>query len=159
MPHVFLSIYLFLSNMFSPLGENCRKLTFRLQAGCIPSQPICTTSQYSRPHPLTPVLQACPYCVHIPSCGIIINSDLGEIRFPHHQMQWRFIGTIWKGVGRDVAIVHIHSWLLGYFDLALHVQWGGLERQKMTHVQGFKWVRIQVRERISKQYCALQHPL
>lgn len=52
---------------------------------------------------LSLVLQACCtisiLCSHSLQCGIIINSHLGEGRFPHHRMQWRFIATISKGLG------------------------------------------------------------
>lgn len=151
-------IYLFVGK-YSTISP-WRKFAFRLWADCISCHPICTVLHSSTPPLLPTVLQACRtisiLCSHSLHCGIIINSHLGEGRFPHHRMQWRFIATISKnkkGVGGDVQnvgemeIVHIHHWLLGYYCLALHVQWGGCVRQWMTNAQNYKWaVTLEDRE-------------
>lgn len=138
------------------------------------SSPNQSLSHYSTAHLLSLVIQACCtisiLCSHSLQCGIIINSNLGEGCLPHHRMQWRFIATISKGLGEMQRMgerwknVHIHHYVLGYYCLALHAQWGGWEQQWMTNAQNCKWVssnlqKTERRGQISWLCCTLQYVL
>lgn len=91
--------YLFWTH-YIPLGENIHSSSKLIACPPSLSVPLYSTSS---PHILSLVLQACLtifiLCSHSLRRGIIINSHLGEGRFPHHRMQWRFIATISDGLG------------------------------------------------------------
>lgn len=138
--HLLLGIY--------PIISPWTKSTSKLQADCIPSQPLRTTSQYPLPSPLLSSPPGLPYHFHTVFTFLTV--------WHHHQQSFRrgplstppdamkIHSYHFKRVGGDIQneggmeIVHIHHWLLGYHCLALHVQWGEWEMQWMTNAQNCK---------------------
>lgn len=118
---------------------------------------------------LSLVLRACCtisiLCSHSLQCGIIINSHLGEGRFPHHRMQWRFIATISKGLGemyrmRERWKLYTYSTPLAFglllFGLVCPVRWMGKAMAMLRTINEYLvlFERTGKRVQISRLCCA-----